>query len=302
MTKAKQHDAQEPETGTGSDGDAFDSIGLVNEVRRIFNTRSWPIADEDPSEGGGAFERTLRMLALLEEEEAKLVLDLLARFVRIEFVQYMSEMKKLAKHLVRDIAPQRVVIIPIRSAKDSENKRIKSGDLMGVIARSSFSELSISVDAFSDLKAKPIRAIMNQPGSYMIGVDDFIGTGNTAVSFINDYLSAFPGCLSKLKLASLVSLESGVNAIQSRGAVLYCIHKLGKGISDHVGWDAAEKAQYIRTMVAIENRIGIQGKYQLGYGKSEGLVKMIRTPNNTFPAFWTVKTYNGTPWPATFPR
>ena len=39
-------------------------------------------------------------------------------------------------------------------------------------------------------------------------------------------------------------------------------------------------------MKRIEHELGVSEEYEFGYGKSEGLVTLIRTPNNTFPVFW----------------
>ncbi|HVC78994.1 MAG TPA: hypothetical protein VNL35_00640 [Chloroflexota bacterium] len=279
-----------------------DNIDLVNEVRKIFVAKNWPIDESETSGIEGPFERTMRMLTQLNEEEINLILKLLGRFVRIELDQYTSAMSKIVSSIVDDISPVRVVIVPIKSSKDSRDRRSKSGDLMGIIARTAFSGLSIRVDAFSDLDAGPIQTMMGKPGSYVLGVDDFIGTGRTAVSFIDDYLARFPGRLSQLRLASLVSLERGASAIGDRGCGLYCVHKMGRAISDCSIWSLSAKSKYLSAMAEIESRIGISHEYHLGYGKSEGLVKMLRTPNNTFPIFWATKIYNGAPWPATFPR
>ena len=39
-------------------------------------------------------------------------------------------------------------------------------------------------------------------------------------------------------------------------------------------------------MKNIEEAIQVSDDYKFGYKGSEALVKMIRTPNNTFPIYW----------------
>ena len=39
-------------------------------------------------------------------------------------------------------------------------------------------------------------------------------------------------------------------------------------------------------MKKIENKIPKVSKYRMGYEKSEALISLMRTPNNTFPIFW----------------
>jgi hypothetical protein len=42
-------------------------------------------------------------------------------------------------------------------------------------------------------------------------------------------------------------------------------------------------------MKKIEEKLNVEKKYLFGYKRSEALISLIRTPNNTFPVFW--KTY-----------
>ena len=302
MNENDRRDRRKLGNRTESDRDARDDIDLVNKVRQIFTAKNWPIDEKDQLSGEGPFERTIRMLTQLDKEEANLLLNLLNRFVRFEFDQYLVEMKKMVMQLVKAVAPQRIAIVPIKSLKDSIDGRSKSGDMMGVIARTAFAGWPVRVESYNNLEAARVQAFVGQLNSYIVGVDDFIGTGNTAASFIENCLRLFPNQLSHLKLASLVSLEQGARLIQSRGCDLYCLHKFGKGISDYVEWNPNDKRRYVGTMGKIEDRIGVRSEFRMGYGRSEGLVKMMRTPNNTFPVFWVTNAYNGAPWPATFPR
>ncbi len=52
-------------------------------------------------------------------------------------------------------------------------------------------------------------------------------------------------------------------------------------------------------MEEIEDKMSVKRNYRLGYGQSEALVTMCRTPNNTFPVFWEEK---GNMKLAPFPR
>jgi hypothetical protein len=51
-------------------------------------------------------------------------------------------------------------------------------------------------------------------------------------------------------------------------------------------------------MEHIEKNLDIPDDYLFGYKKSEALVTMIRTPNNTFPVFWyNKKNEDNAPFP-----
>ena len=57
-----------------------------------------------------------------------------------------------------------------------------------------------------------------------------------------------------------------------------------RGISDF--YEDEILHENIQLMREIEDKMSIREKYKFGYKKSESLVTMCRTPNNTFPIFW----------------
>ena len=57
-----------------------------------------------------------------------------------------------------------------------------------------------------------------------------------------------------------------------------------KGISDYYLGETLDENKDL--MVEIEKNLGTKREYRFGYGDSESLVTMCRTPNNTFPIFW----------------
>ena len=69
-----------------------------------------------------------------------------------------------------------------------------------------------------------------------------------------------------------------------------------KGISDK--YSDTELSKKIKLMEHIEKNLDIPDDYLFGYKKSEALVTMIRTPNNTFPVFWyNKKNEDNAPFP-----
>ena len=69
-----------------------------------------------------------------------------------------------------------------------------------------------------------------------------------------------------------------------------------KGISDRTD---GNKDAFCKLMKEIETRIKVRENCEFGYSHSEGLVKMMRTPNNTFPIYWMKNKKNKAP---PFPR
>ena len=111
----------------------------------------------------------------------------------------------------------------------------------------------------------------------------FIGTGETAVKGINDILSKVAD-RNRIYVIALVAQNVGIEAIESLGIRIYADVIRFKGISDY--YKDEELIEKINLMEAIERKLAIKRKYRFGYGASEALVTMKRTPNNTFPVFW----------------
>ena len=57
------------------------------------------------------------------------------------------------------------------------------------------------------------------------------------------------------------------------------------------------KKNNIKLMTQIENKLKIDKNFSFGYNRSEALISLIKTPNNTFPVFWfTNKKHNVAPF------
>lgn len=121
-------------------------------------------------------------------------------------------------------------------------------------------------------------------------VDDFIGTGETALGAI-DYLheilgTAFPH--ERIKVMSIVSQQVGRNNLNAIGVDVYANYVLGKGISDY--YTNQELTDAKELMKKIENKLdNLHNEFRFGYKQSEALVCMKRCPNNTFPVYWLGK-------------
>jgi hypothetical protein len=56
-------------------------------------------------------------------------------------------------------------------------------------------------------------------------------------------------------------------------------------------------------MTSIEELLEVESNMRFGRNQTEALIKMMRTPNNTFPVYWEErKLKNGTFFYAPFPR
>ena len=89
-------------------------------------------------------------------------------------------------------------------------------------------------------------------------------------------------------------MRSGIDFLRQMGYNTFADIILDKGIEGSVNAD-----QKYKVMEMIEAKIAVKDDCHLGFGHSEALVKMVRTPNNTFPIYWLRNRKN--PY-APFPR
>ena len=120
-----------------------------------------------------------------------------------------------------------------------------------------------------------------------MAVDDFIGTGDTAKKFIENLLNKFKDLkIEDLAILTLVIQKQAIQNLKTKYPNIKIFRSIEKkkGISDK--YSDTELSEKIKLMKHIEKNLNIPDKYSFGYEKSETLVTMIRTPNNTFPVFW----------------
>ncbi|WP_262273410.1 phosphoribosyltransferase-like protein [Microvirga yunnanensis] len=249
-----------------------------------------------------AFDNICRIAERLDQKEFDLLAHLLSNYTRVEHDAYVPALLRALNKARPDEDSNHVYrVAPILKPKDKEKN--KSGvhvvyQFKHLIWRFSqkFSKYKL-YDYVSIDKLK--KAVPSSQTYTTIFVDDFIGSGGTVNECIDDYLaSARPTC-EKIMFISIGVMQAGIDAINSRGYEVFYDQVFPKGIADSASID---KELAYSLMDGIEGRIEIGPDYKYGYEKSEGLVSMIRTPNNTFPVFWASKCVDGTEWPAPFPR
>jgi hypothetical protein len=192
-----------------------------------------------------------------------------------------------------------VVFVSLKNPRDQGLS--KSGDFMGYLARAEFPR----IDVFRDKKphsyndADAFREAPISADATVVLVDDYIGTGDTAVSVCRQLVEC-PWGGDKLIVLTLVSLETGWRAVQNLGVPVYAAVLRKRAISDSARFEDAELARF--QMRNIEGRLGLAPELYLGYKQSEGLEAMLRTPDNTLPVFWTPVAGDRSEWPAPFLR
>ena len=85
-------------------------------------------------------------------------------------------------------------------------------------------------------------------------------------------------------------METGLIRIHENGYEAFSCFEERKGITG-----TEHEHEWTQIMLNIEKRIKVKPEYAFGYAHSEALVKMSRTPNNTFPIYWLKTKTNPCP-------
>ncbi len=259
------------------------SLRVLAKLKSIFDAHHWPTDQED------TFDRFCQMLAFLEPEEQDCVLELTKNFLRVDFTEYPHHIRKaltgIEPELFREAA--RIYLMPLRAPQDFGKQKSSTFVAYG------FHEYRAH-EAFA---GKPVLIIdtpgglprnFNASNSMLILVDDFIGSGETAEGCLN-YLREIVGIdLNKILLLALVVQREGWTRLKGMGPKLVYSEMRGKGITDE--FQDPTRQALTEAMHSIEAKLRFDADICFGYKQCEALVKMIRTPNNTFPVYWKSQT------------
>lgn len=262
---------------------------FVIELATIFNNQNWEI-EESTNDEYSIFDIFCKRLEDLETDaDRELMIELTRKYLVVgveEYYKYMSDVFKKFINCNRDIImhTDTIHIFPVQD-KDYPEKT-KSGNMMCYFFQGIF------MRKFDVFRNKRVRIIETFDGlekykddiKCLLLVDDFVGSGDTLLGCIN--LIEEKGIEKEtIKVLTLVLQECGKKVVDEYGVKIYTSVLRNKGITDN--YSEQEAQEKIEQMKRISKRFKVKDKnLYLGYKESEGLVSMIKTPNNTFPFYW----------------
>ena len=258
------------------------------ELISVFKEQNWDI-EESISGENSVFDMFCKRLEELESDaDRELMLELTRKYLVVDLEEYGKYVVNVFRKFIdrnKDKLDKMEVIhmFPVQD-KDYPAKT-KSGNVMCYLFQGNL------MRRFDEFRNKRIRIIETFDGlekykediECLLLVDDFVGTGDTILGCIN--LIEGKGIKKeKIKALTLVMQEQGRNAVEEYGVETYSAVLRNRAITDNYSIEEAEKK--IVQMKNISKRIKAKKELYLGYKESEGLVSMIKTPNNTFPFYW----------------
>lgn len=247
----------------------------------VFKKREWKEYEETNFGSSLNFDSYCRYISSFSSPQQDLLVELTERFVltddRIRRQLMMKAMRGLTE--CADFSSRKKILSPL----------VQPGCEGGSSANAAFYLIKSMNDinkfrvTFADVLRGGIYFYKN---THLIClVDDYIGTGETAEACIR-YVSKLLNINDTARNMAVVVLagqEQGIKNIYSNtGVKVYSGMTLKRGISDM----SKDPADELSIMNEIEDNIGAKDDYRLGYGQSEALIKLFRTPNNVFPVFW----------------
>ncbi|SIS46894.1 hypothetical protein SAMN05421766_10267 [Zobellia uliginosa] len=262
----------------------IDKLTTLLKFQEIFELKSWTLMD-------GCDDKLNRfgdLIDNLKQDEINLLLELTHMYEWMSYNDYHNNLRRLLKTALEEQFKDKNQLIFFPIIKPTDEGEVKSGHVVMKMLEgikpsiNGFKNLSVNLlKEFRDLKSEKLTMTDND---FLILVDDYIGSGKT----LNKALSAVAHNESithqNFGILTMAIQEQAKVELDEQGIINYNSLILKKGISDnYVTPDLETK---IEIMKRIENKIPKVSKYRMGYEKSEALITLMRTPNNTFPVFW----------------
>jgi hypothetical protein len=276
------------------------SPDILYRLEKLFVEQKWGMENDNDAY---VFNCFCEMLSFLNSEQQECILDLTKNFLKLDFSKYQYHLRKALQNIPQETLSNvnKIFVLPLLTKEDFAKSKssqflvymmkgweIRATDILGV--------------GFVKLleKREWLKPILNMNDWKLLLVDDFIGTGETAETAINELIQDTDMDKNKIIVLALVSQKVGYQRLRSQGITVVCSELRNRGISDDYVDPMRQK--YLSLMRSIEDMLGLKPEFRYGYKGSEALVTLIRTPNNTFPVYWEKSKMKDKKWPAPFSR
>lgn len=258
-----------------------------NRLICLFHKKHWPI---DEQYDLSYFDRYIRTLLKLKEEQQDFLIELSERFIHIPQSRYLEYLIKPVSELRKHCLGENLIFTCCLPKEDIGKAKSSTSVLYQFKGTSIRTRIDLGKHCVIDNFSAELTKQISLEKTHFVLVDDFVGTGGTALGAIDYIHELFPSLLdnSKISVLCIVAMQRGKEKIEKTGASVYASIVSERGISDTYSGDELDRAKSL--MTTIEGGLKkLKDEYKFGYGQSEALVCMERCPNNTFPIYWLTK-------------
>lgn len=248
-------------------------------------------------------DRLTERMLLLEKDEKSLIMKLTDNFCYIDYMEIVFDLHNAFDSFLKSNTSCNHIIFtslksPFITLKEDKSGRsivskAKSPDMIYPIFKNTFIRSKCHFNGKIDFCDNPIQVKSYlKDTSKIILIDDFLGSGNTAVDVITSYLSYLQGegvkaTPTQFSVLVIAAMKAGVDYIKSHISVDCYYHLLKyKGITENKELNTSNN---INLMKLIEKKVlpSLKPDFTFGYKRSESLICIMeKTPNNTFPFYW----------------
>ncbi len=276
----------------------------INKLTRLFEAKQWEIDTEDGE--GNTFDNFSKTLQMLDTEQRKLILDLTQNYICIEINEYYKRLVNAFDKFFRAINSNggkktHIFILPLISENDFG--KIKSSVFLFYIIKCNCEKLSnrykdiacfslVEITSYCDIDKMYLEQMQNE-NNHVCLIDDFIGSGDSAGSAVSYLFESKNIPKDNISVVVIAAMQQGIDHLQTLLIKAYCDTLCQKAITG----TGDSEPERIELMNSISNKIGSKEEVYLGYERSEALISLARTPNNTFPVYWFKKKNKHPPFP-----
>lgn len=277
---------------------------ILAKLTELFDHLGWGLGD--PAYGGAApvYEQFAECLERLDSDDTReFVLQVSREFLWCKAEHYwplMAEVLAEACESALDGATE----LHVASLKKFDSTSTKSGSMLLYPARTWLErrglpprEVKVTGD---DVLTRDGALSVLEAGRTIVLLDDFLGTGRSALKLLDPLLELYPGAQAQVVVIVLVAQQRGVSKLRARGWTTLAARVRSRGLSDRTDLGAVRDA--LLAMRKVSSLLKVKPLDEFGYRGSQSLVAMINTPNNTFPFYQVTRARGVGVWPAPFPR
>lgn len=279
------------------------NINTFGTIHQIWNEKEWKFPTPDAK--NSAFDNLCKMFQKLNTEEQELLVNLMRCYSYYSLTDYqdllVKAFLKIEEQQIIDV--DQLVIAPLVQSKDINNNSTKSGhNLIYPADTVAIRENKVLDSIKRTVLQNPLihRNKISGEKILVILLDDFIGSGNSAVRVVKEVKKKL-AAKDEIVIISLVAMQKGIDRLDNASIPLYWAKLAPKGIKNNQ-FIIDKRLAYKLIDGIWENYLDISSKYTRGYEQSEALVTLLRTPNNTLPMYWCEKSRDGSNWPSPFTR
>jgi hypothetical protein len=261
----------------------------IGRLNKIFNDNHWSRLFDELG-FADILPNFVKMIGELSDDEADLVLTLTEDYLYID----ANAMERIFREIYLDLSIdlitsyKQIYFLPLRAPSPGSSKTKSHSSVhypafhrLKLMCRENDNVAIESYDSMATLGGE----LSCRKECLIIFVDDFIGTGGSALKALNKYDSDFSKSTDIVAVMCAVCQEEGALKVKQAGYDVWTHHTRKKGLSESRKVKQVQKA--IEIMSGISAKIIKNKDFHLGYLSSEALVTMpFRTPNNTFPIYW----------------